>query len=149
MPPRVYDVVHASHLIERIAHAELVLDRFVAALKPGGMMLLRFRDRDTLFGRVDRLLPHWLRPMLWHAEPPPPAVYERVASLEGMRWYCMMRGLVISEEYTSRDTMSGLGRLTTVLFRLAAALTRKRLPSAYSEVTMVVRKPENRFARII
>jgi hypothetical protein len=149
MPPRVYDVVHASHLIERIRHAELVLDRFVAALKPGGLMLIRFRDRDTAFGYVDRHLPQWLRPMLWHAEHPPPGEYDRVASLEGMRWYSMMRGLVIAEEYTSRDTMNGSGRLMGMAFRVLALLTRGRLPSAYSEVTMVIRKPENRFARII
>jgi hypothetical protein len=149
MPPRTYDVVLASHLIERIAHAELVLDRFVAALKPGGLMLARFRDRDTVFGRVDRLLPQWLRPMLWRSEQPPPAVYDRVASLEGMRWYCMMRGLVITEEYTSRDTMTGFGPFMGLLFRVVSVLARNRLTSAYSEVTLVIRKPENRFARII
>ena len=64
MPPRVYDVVRALHLIERIPHAELVLDRFVAALKPGGLMVARFRDRGTAFGYLDRRLPHWLRHLL-------------------------------------------------------------------------------------
>ena len=75
--------------------------------------------------------------------------YDRVASLEGMRWYCMMRGLVIAEEYTSRDTMTGFGRLMGAAFRTLSLLGRNRLTSAYSEVTMVIRKPENRFARII
>jgi SAM-dependent methyltransferase len=149
MPPRVYDIVHASHLIERISHAELVLDRFVAALKPGGLMLLRFRDRSCAFGCLDRVLPHWPRALLWHAEPAPRAVYERVASLEGMRWYCMMRGLVIAEEYTSRDTMTEAGRLMSGLCRVVSSLSANRLTSAYSEVTMVIRKPENRFARVI
>ena len=149
MPPRVYDVVRASHLIERIPHAELVLDRFVAALKPGGLMLARFRDRDSAFGYLDRRLPHWLRHLLWRHEPPLPAVYDRVVSLEGMRWYCMMRGLVITEEYTSRDTMTGFGRLMTAAFRTLSLFSRNRLTSAYSEVTLVIRKPENRFARII
>lgn len=149
MPPRVYDVVRASHLIERIPHAELVLDRFVAALKPGGLMLTRFRDRDSAFGFLDRRLPHWLRHLLWHHDQPLPAVYERIVSLEGMRWYCMMRGLVIAEEYTSHDTMTGFGRPTQAVFRALSFLTRNRLTSAYSEVTLVIRKPENRFARII
>jgi hypothetical protein len=149
MPPRVYDVVRALHLIERIPHAELVLDRFVAALKPGGLMVARFRDRDTAFAYLDRRLPYWLRQLLWHHEQAPPAVYDRVASLEGMRWYCMMRGLVISEEYTSRDTMTGFGRLMGAGFRTLSLLSRNRLTSAYSEVTLVIRKPENRFARII
>jgi SAM-dependent methyltransferase len=149
MPPRAYDVVHASHLIERIPHAELVLDRFIAALKPGGLMFVRFRERDTAFGYLDRLLPHWLRSMLWHSEQPPPAVYDRIASMAGMRGYCLMRGLVIGEEYASRDTMAGFGRLMGMLFRAMSAVSRNRLPSAYSEVTMVIRKPENRFARIL
>ncbi len=149
MPPRTYDVVRASHLIERVPHAELILDRFVAALKPGGLMLMRFRDRETAFARVDRMLPRWARTMLWHMEQPPEPVYDRVASLSGMRWYCMMRGLVISEEYTSRETMTGSGRLMGLLFRLVAGLGREHVTAAYSEVTMVIRKPENRFARII
>jgi SAM-dependent methyltransferase len=149
MPPRVYDVVRAFHLIERVPHAELVLDRFVAALKPGGLMVLRFRDRDAAFGYLDRRLPPWLRHLLWRHEHAPPAVYDRVVSLEGMRWYSMMRGLVISEEHTSRDTMTGIGRPTTMLLRVLSLFSRNRLTSAYSEVTLVIRKPENRFARII
>jgi SAM-dependent methyltransferase len=149
MPPRVYDVVHASHLIERISHAELVLDRFVAALKPGGLMLLRFRDRGCAFGYLDRVLPRWTRGLLWGGEPAPQPAYERVASLEGMRWYCMMRGLVVAEEYTSRDAVAEAGRVMSGLCRMVSGVTGNRLTSAYSEVTMVIRKPENRFARVI
>ncbi|WP_345176847.1 class I SAM-dependent methyltransferase, partial [Actinomadura verrucosospora] len=61
LPPRAFDIVHASYLIERVPHAELVLDRFVAALKPGGLLLVHLRDRDTAFGFLDRTLPRWLR----------------------------------------------------------------------------------------
>lgn len=149
MPPRVYDVVHAAHLIERISHAELVLDRFVAALKPGGLMLLRFRDRGCAFGYLDRMLPRWTRALLWGGEPAPQAVYERVASVEGMRCYSMMRGLVVAEEYTSRDSMTEAGKVMSGLCRMVSSVTGNRLTSAYSEVTMVIRKPENRFARVI
>src|SRR5690606_5107099 len=46
--------------IERIPHAELVLDRFVAALKPGGLLLVHLRDRNTAFGFLDRALPRWM-----------------------------------------------------------------------------------------
>lgn len=61
LPPRAFDVVHASYLIERVPHAELVLDRFVAALKPGGLLLVHLRDRNTAFGFLDRTLPRWMR----------------------------------------------------------------------------------------
>ncbi|WP_312874733.1 class I SAM-dependent methyltransferase [Actinomadura litoris] len=255
MPPRAYDVVHASYLIERVPHAELVLDRFVAALKPGGLLLVHLRDRNTAFGFLDRHLPRWMhasgrrrraragrsprgaharvphpdpapepepepaapaddpgdvrvapqpttppssdapspdapdpadpaqaraeprRPEPRKAEPrkaeprkaeprkgiehragrgraahPPPAVYDRVASRQGMQWYCVMRGLVVAEEYTSRQAIDALGAgtgLADVLCRLVSALSRGRLTADHSEITLVIRKPENRFARVI
>ncbi|MEU8124283.1 class I SAM-dependent methyltransferase [Spirillospora sp. NPDC049024] len=228
LPPRAFDIVHATYLIERVPHAELVLDRFVAALKPGGLLLVHMRDRDTAFGFLDRTLPRWLRapgrrrrprpgrppvadrrgrargaharvpypvgadgagpagaeqdpageppPVPAAREPegagpapaaaaprpvpvirtsPPPAVYDRVASLAGMRWYCVMRGLVIAEEYTSRQSLDALPRfgagtgLADLLCRLVSAAGRGRLTADHSEVTFVIRKPENRFARVI
>ncbi|WP_026402216.1 class I SAM-dependent methyltransferase [Actinomadura rifamycini] len=180
LPPRSYDVVHASYLIERVPHAELVLDRFVAALKPGGLLLVRMRDRDTAFGFLDRTLPHRLRPVRRRRRPrpgraqrgaharvapgggpapaprpaagPPAAVYERVASRRGLRWYCTMRGLVVAEEYTSRASLDGLGAGSgpaDLLCRLVSLCTRGRLTAAHSDVTLVIRKPENRFARVI
>ncbi|WP_235017869.1 class I SAM-dependent methyltransferase [Thermomonospora echinospora] len=152
MPPRAYDIVHAPFLIERVPHAELVLDRIVAALRPGGLLLLRLRDRDTAFGLVDRLLPARL-PVRHRsrqaAAGPPPAVYESVASRKGMQWYCMMRGLAIAEEYVSGELAAEAGRGIAGMCRLVAAFSRGRLPAGHSEVTMVVRKPENRFARVI
>ncbi|TDB87526.1 class I SAM-dependent methyltransferase, partial [Actinomadura sp. 7K534] len=60
LPPRTYDIVHASYLVERVPHAELVLDRFVAALKPGGLLLIHMRDRNTAYGFLDRALPRWM-----------------------------------------------------------------------------------------
>jgi SAM-dependent methyltransferase len=159
LPPREYDVVHAPFLIERIPQAELVLDRFVAALKPGGLLLVRLRDRATAFGFIDRLLPSWLRtrggaPAGGSAagELPPTPVYEAVASRKGMRWYCVMRGLVVDEEYVSRDTVAAFGRWTSLigwLGRMVATLSGNRLTADHSEVTLVIRKPENRFARVI
>ncbi|HLV75868.1 MAG TPA: class I SAM-dependent methyltransferase [Vulgatibacteraceae bacterium] len=256
LPPRAFDIVHASYLIERVPHAELVLDRFVAALKPGGLLLVHMRDRNTAYGFLDRALPRWMRasgrrrrragaargargaharaprpggdgaatasagpagrgtasgpnepaaygympgghtahgsaadrpaaggpaadgraagapggaesPAAGSAKtgtrgrraprpvvrtPPPPATYDRIASRSGIQWYCVMRGLVISEEYTSRQAIDALGAGTgpaELLCRLVSALSRGRLTADHSEVTFVIRKPENRFARII
>ncbi|HEX2315354.1 MAG TPA: class I SAM-dependent methyltransferase [Thermomonospora sp.] len=154
MPPREYDIVHAPYLIERVPHAELVLDRFVAALKPGGLLLVRLRDRNTAYGFLDRLLPGPSRDPARRRsrsgpDGPPPAVYDEVASRKGMQWYCMLRGLSITEEYASGEVLAAAGRGTVVLCRVISLLTRGRLPAGHSEVTLVIRKPENRFARVI
>jgi SAM-dependent methyltransferase len=154
MPPRAYDIVCAPYLIDRIPNAELVLDRFVAALKPGGMMIVRFRDRDAAFGFVDRLVPVSLRRLL-QGDPAtalPPAVYEPVASCEGMRWYCVMRGLVISGQHTSQETVHAYGRWAALVRRLVqmvAVASRGRRAADHAEVTFVIRKPENHFARVL
>ncbi|WP_433148175.1 class I SAM-dependent methyltransferase [Actinomadura nitritigenes] len=231
MPPRAYDIVHATYLVERVPHAELVLDRFVAALKPGGLLLVHLRDRNTAFGFLDRHLPRWMHASGRRRKPrparaargaharvpaespapspaegaadaavpppagtavalpdapnapdaagrerpaprregrrtpaaeardgrarrlqPPPAIYDRVASRQGMQWYCVMRGLMIAEEYTSRQAIDALGAgtgLTDLLCRLVSAASRGRLTADHSDVTLVIRKPENRFARVI
>jgi SAM-dependent methyltransferase len=155
LPPRAYDVVYAPYLIERVPCAELVLDRFVAALKPGGLLLVRLRDRDTAYGRLDRVTPQWARRRDAQSGGLPPALYEQVASQRGMRWYCMMRGLVIAEEYVS-DELPGTARGQGTAHgpfagsrRLVAAASGGRLTADHCSVALVIRKPENRFARVI
>jgi SAM-dependent methyltransferase len=154
MPPRAFDIVHAPYLIERVPCAELVLDRFVAALKPGGLLLMKLRDRDTAYGYLDRMLPSWTRGTgqdeanLGMTGGPPPAIYDKVASSRGMHWYCVMRGLVISEEYAGAEPLPR-SALRDVAARALARLTRGRLTAQHDVVTLVIRKPENRLARVI
>ena len=59
---------------------------------------------------------------------------------------------VIAGERTSQDTVHTYGRwagLVQGLGRLVAALSRGRLTAAHEELLYVMRKPENRFARIL
>ena len=65
LAPRSFDIVHCALLLERISNAELVLDRFVEALRPGGLLLLQTGDRDCAAGFLDRVLPRPLRAMVW------------------------------------------------------------------------------------
>jgi SAM-dependent methyltransferase len=157
LPPRAFDIVGCVHLLDRIEHAELVLDRLVAALRPGGLLLLRFRDRECAAGLLDRMLPqvarravwHWLRPQ---QAGPFPAVYEPLLSADGMHAYTLARGLVIAERQTLRDRPRRPGRLAwgaPLACRLIAALSRGRLPDDHDDLLYVIRKPENRFARVL
>lgn len=157
MPPRSFDVVHCALLLDRISHVELVLDRFTAALRPGGLLLLRIRDRDCAAGLLDRLLPQWARRLLWArlapGRPGPfPAVYEQAASDRGVQAYMRMRGLVITQRETGRTVPDGpdrVSRAVSAACGLISWLTRGRLTDAYDEVLYVIRKPEDRFARVV
>jgi hypothetical protein len=156
LPPRSQDIVLCALLLQRIKHAELVLDRLVAAIKPGGLLLLRFSDRDSGGGFLDRVMPLVARSAVWRKRRPGrpgpyPAVYERLSSARGVQAYALMRELVIAE----RQALGGLagalaeprGFLATQ--KLVAGLSRGRLTAAHEELLYVLRKPEDRFARIL
>ena len=157
LPPRSFDIVHCAFLLERIPHAALVLDRFVAALRPGGLLLLRVRDRDCAAAALDRITPEPVRRTVWarlHAgEPGPlPAIYDPVTSARGLQVYALSHGLVVVRRETARTVPEPPGRLTGaigVARALIAWLSRGRLTDAHDELLYVIRKPEDRFARLV
>jgi SAM-dependent methyltransferase len=155
LPPRSFDVVHCALLLERISNAELVLDRIVESLKPGGLLLLGTADRDCAAGFLDRRLPGSLRAAIWRrqrpGEPGPyPAVYEYLVSGRGIQSYVLRRGLVIARRQAP-DLQAGLRRPRGLLLarRLVARLSAGRLTSAHDELRYVIRKPESGFARVL
>jgi SAM-dependent methyltransferase len=157
LPPRSFDIVYCGFLLERIPHAPLVLDRFVAALRPGGLLLLRLRDRDCAAAALDRLVPGAVRKALWSrlrpGEPGPfPAIYDPLASARGIQAYALSHGLVITRRESARTPPGPPGRLSgavSLARMLVAWLSRGRLTDAHDELLYVIRKPEDRFARLV
>ena len=157
LPPRSFDIVHCALLLDRISHVELVLDRFIASLRPGGLLLLHIRDRDCAAGFLDRIAPRWARRALWaRLNPGQPgpfrAVYEPAGSDRGIRAYTQLRGLVISRRETARTSAARSGRAgqaVSAIHGLIRRLTGGRLTDAHDEVLYVIRKPEDRMARVV
>ena len=157
LPSRDVGVVYSAHLLDRIQHVELVLDRLVAALKPGGILLLRFRDRECAAGLLDRRLPQIARRAVWHwlrpeQEGPLPAIYEPLLSVEGVYSYALARGLAIGERQALRDRPRRPARMAwgaPLACRLIAAMSRGKHPDDHDDLLYVIRKPVNRFARVL
>jgi SAM-dependent methyltransferase len=155
LPPRSFDVAVCALLLGRIHHAELVLDRFVDALKPGGLLLLQTGDRDCAAGFLDRKLPMALRTMFWRRSHPGlpgpyPAIYEQLVSGRGIQSYVLRRGLVIAQRQAT-NALAGQRRPPGLLLarKLVALLSRSRLTWSHDELCYVIRKPEDRFARVL
>ncbi|WP_327089340.1 class I SAM-dependent methyltransferase [Nonomuraea sp. NBC_01738] len=154
LPPRSFDIIQISFLLERIEHAELVLDRMLQALRPGGLVLLRMRDRRSAYGTLDRVVPGWLRNALWRrvveagAVGPLPIVYEGISSRDGIHAFCLTRGLMIIDDLAATSGPA-MGRVGGAAVATVAKLSRGRLSSSHDELTMVIRKPQNHFARLI
>lgn len=159
LTPRSFDVVYCASVLERVAHAELVFDRLVAALRPGGLLLLRVHDRNSASAAVDRHLPEPVRRAVWgRLRPgetgPPPAVYNRLASARAIESYASSRGLVITRrEATCTPRRGTESRLLCRLHRMACAtiarLSRGAFTDAHDELRYVLRKPEDRSARVV
>jgi len=154
---RAYDIVYCAGLLERVEHVELVLDRLVSALKPGGLLLIRVRDRYTAAALLDRLLPGPVRKALWSrlrpGTPGPfPAVYEKAVCDAGIASYTLMRGLVIAARGTDLTLPPQPVRLSSsmrVTYAAISRLTRQRFGDSHDELLYVIRRPQDQFARVV
>ena len=152
--PRAFDIVHCALLLQRIGHAELVLDRLVETLKPGGLLLLQTGDRDCAAGYLDRVLPQPLRAAIWRRRRPGvpgpyPAVYEPLVSERGIQSYATRRGLVIAQRRALSAGSGRPGSAGPLPGRVLVSLSRERLTAAHDELRFVIRKPESGFARVL
>jgi SAM-dependent methyltransferase len=157
IPQRAFDVVYCAALLERVRHVELVLDRLTSALKPGGLLFVRTADRYSATALLDRVLPGPARRAVWSRFRPGipgpfPAVYEKTVSEEGITSYALMRGLVIAargSELTRPDQPPGLSSSVRITCAAIARLSRGRYDDGHDELLYVIRKPLDRFARVV
>jgi len=155
LPGEQFDVIYNSFVIEHIDGAEEVLDNFIRWAKPGAVMLLRFPDRDSVFGFVTRVTPHWFHVMYkrWvignknagkPGHEPYETFYDDVVSRRGFQEYCAKRGLVIDEErgFPVSEAASGIKMKVAVLGAQALGLLSfGKLASRHMWLTYVVTKP--------
>ncbi len=157
IPQRNYNVVYCGLLLERVQHVELVLDRLVSALRPGGLLLLRTGDRYSAAGLLDRLLPGPVRKAIWSrlhpgVPGPFPAVFEKPVCDQGIASYALLRGLVIaarSAELTLPENPVRLSSSVRITCAAISRLTRGRFSDGHDELLYVIRKPQDRFARVV
>ncbi|WP_426565844.1 class I SAM-dependent methyltransferase [Angustibacter sp. McL0619] len=150
-----YDVVYCSYVLEHVAGAELVMDRFVAALRPGGRLIIRIPDADSVYGWVTRRTPFWFhvaykRYVKGNANAgrpgygPYPTVYDDVISRRGLEAYAGSRGLGVVAEYGTNHHLGVFGRGAVVVnaaLHVISLLSFGRLSASHNNVAVVLQKP--------
>jgi SAM-dependent methyltransferase len=155
LAPRSVDLVQCTMLLHRVRHADLALGRLVAALRPGGLLFLRTADRETAAGFLDRRLPQFAREVAWRAawpgQPGPfPAWYEPIASGRGIEAFVVRHGLAIAHRQACAGAQRpGMARSNVAPERLVTWLSRGHLADSYDELRYVIRKPEDKYARVL
>lgn len=155
LDPESFDIVFCSFLLEHVEGAEQVLGRFFAAIKPGGLLLLRVPDRDGVYGWVARHTPH--RTHIWYkryvrgskkagtpGHGPFPVVYDPVISWRALQDYCEHNGHTILEALSSNGHMDAFPAWARpgvdVVLRGVARLSFGRLSSEHANLALVIEK---------
>ncbi len=155
MPEETYDVIFNSFVLEHVRGAEALLDRFVRWLKPGGLLLLRLPDGNTVYGLLARYLPY-----RWHVayyrhlrhspgagqpgHPPYPTYYDPVVSRQGIHSYARSRRLRVLEEFGTNFHLQAFGPLAGMALaglRTIQAATGGRYQAGHQNLGYVIQKP--------
>jgi SAM-dependent methyltransferase len=150
-----FDLIYSCEVLEHIKGAGNVLEKFVRWLKPNGVAILIFPDRDTVFGFATRCSPHWLH-VAYHryimgirnaGTPgfgPYRTIYDSVISRRGMHLFCAKHGLSISLEYGRApgfaDWPAWFWSIYAAVAPLVAKLSLGRLSSRHIGLVYVLQK---------
>lgn len=155
IPRGRYDVIYSSFVLEHIRDAEGALTLMLDGLKPGGLLLLRIPDRDSVYGWTARHTPFlahvaYYRYFLGLADtgkpghPPYRTYYAPLISRAGMQDFCDRHGCSILEErghtYYVRGTSTRV-RITRAYAKALWASSLGALAWRHNNLTYAIRKP--------
>lgn len=154
-PVGQFDVVYCSYVLEHVEGAENVLDRMVAAVRPGGRIIVRVPDGASVAGWFSKHTPHithvWFKRYVerfpdagkpGHA--PYPTVYDHVVTASGLRQWAQRAGITVETSYATNHFMKKFGRLAPIVqiaLRGVAVMSFGRLTSRWNNVGFVFLRP--------
>lgn len=153
---RKVDVIYNSFVLEHVENAEQMLENFGNALKPGGVLILKLPDRNTVFGFITRLSPFWFHVFFKKyyqgrenaGKPgfnPYPTYYNKIVSRGGIQGFCKSHGFIINEEFaycsylSKSNTRTKLVRAFAIIVNI---ISMGRLPWRYDNLTYILTKIE-------
>jgi SAM-dependent methyltransferase len=151
LPGASFDVIYCSYVLEHIDGAKEVLDRFVAWLRPGGLVLLVIPDRDTVWGFVSRMTPYWFhiafkRYVQQNANAgkpgfgPFPTSNDPIVSRRGIHEYCASGALAMRHEFGRRFNPRRFRLPVNVGTKAVGALSFGALDADHNDLVYVLEK---------
>jgi SAM-dependent methyltransferase len=153
LPENHFDVIYNSYVLEHIDGAETVMKNFHRWLKPGGIMILRFPDRQSSYGFMTRFTPHWFHVFfkkVMMGDPnagkpgfaPYRVFYDRLVSRKGMNDFCGKHKLKVREEWGHPYPMHWDSHPALLRFacRTMSLLSLGSLAHAHNNLTYILEK---------
>ncbi|MGH6916873.1 MAG: class I SAM-dependent methyltransferase [Geminicoccaceae bacterium] len=141
-----FDIIYSAYVLEHVPETERVLLNFLDWIKPGGLIILKFPDRDSVYGFITRITPHrahiaykrYLAGKPNAGKPgfgPYPTVHEPIIGRERFEAFAREHGLTAEAAY-GYGTLPRFQRLGTRLF---AALSCGRLTAKYYNLMYILK----------
>jgi SAM-dependent methyltransferase len=151
-----FDVIYNSYVLEHIDGAEGVMENFSNWLKPGGLLILRIPDRDSVRGFVARNTPFWfhvfyVKHVLGFKDAgttgvgPFRAFYDPIVSRAGIHEFCRKNGFNIKEEYGHGSHLESKSIRDILIFlfvRTVSLLSLGKLAWDHTDITYVLEKEQ-------
>jgi SAM-dependent methyltransferase len=153
-PPSSFDVIYNSFVLEHVRGAELVLDNFLRWLAPGGLLILRIPDRDSVYGFVTRITPFWMHKLYKRyverldnaglaGHGPYPTYHDRIVSRRAIHEYCREHHCKVLVEmghgqYLPKSPL--WGPLVRTAVRSISLLSLGRLQWRHNNLTFIIQK---------
>lgn len=155
LPHDAFDGIYCAFVLEHVPDARRVLTNFRRWVRPGGLVVVKVPDPDSVRGTVARLTPHWFHVWYWrhvirypHAgEPgysPYPIRYSPTITRAGMRETCAELGFdLVVERGDARhfgDAPGPRGTAIAALVRAIAWVSGGRLVASHDNLLFVLRR---------
>jgi SAM-dependent methyltransferase len=149
-----FDVIYNSYVLEHIDGAEGVLEKFSNWLKPGGLLILKIPDRNSVRGFVTRVTPFWFHKFYVRyivglqdagttGVGPFHTFYDPIVSRAGIHEFCRKNRFIIKEEYghgSYLDSQGISGVLIYLFVRAVSFLSLGKLAWDHTDITYLLQK---------
>jgi len=150
---RQFDVIFCSFVLEHVDEADLVLKNFVRWLKPGGLLIVRVPDRDSVRGFITRMTPHWFHVLFYKlvlgrekaGQPgygPYATFFHPWVSRRGMYRYCEAFGFSVKEEHGEHESDGEglMGAMIGLVTKVGATLSLGKLTARHTNLLYILEK---------
>jgi 2-polyprenyl-3-methyl-5-hydroxy-6-metoxy-1,4-benzoquinol methylase len=146
-----FDIIYNSFVLEHIQDADRVLDNFFRWLKPGGLIIVRIPDFNSVYGFITRITPLWFHVLYkkyllgWvdSGKPgygPYSTYYSQILSREGIHAYAKRNGLRVKAEYGHGFYLEDHGFFINRCVHLFGTLSFGKLSSNHNNLTYILAK---------
>ena len=129
-----FDVIYCAYVLEHVEDVKVLMDNFHRWLKPGGIMILLFPHRDSVFGWYTRMLPHslhvffkkYIQGVKNAGKPgfaPYPTFYHELTSRKKFLAYAEKNNLKVEEEFGRNNFIKRAHPVVQVMLHILVKVT--------------------------